>query len=130
MTCFGSAIAATIRLKIRYLPMKRFFARAYPAIAAVMQVRIIAITAMNTVLTIQRMAAGTVGPVTDPNWNSGALRLEKSTWKFRIVNSLGHHCGLGELMAAGGFSAPVMIQYSGKMKRNARMIRTTTEKIL
>ena len=33
-------------------------------------------------------------------------------------------------MAAGGFSAPVIIQYSGKMKRNARMIRTTTEKIL
>ena len=28
MTCFGSAMAATMRLKIRYLPMKRFFARA------------------------------------------------------------------------------------------------------
>ena len=30
--------------------------------AAVMQVRIMDMTAMNTVFTIQRMAAGTVGP--------------------------------------------------------------------
>ena len=65
---------------------------------------------MKTVLISQRMAPGTVGPVTEPNWNRGALRLEKRTWKLRSVNSFGHHWGTGELMAEGGLSAPVMIQ--------------------
>ena len=85
---------------------------------------------MKIVLIIQRIAAGTVGPVSDPIWNSGALRLEKSTWKLRIVNSCGTHCGIAELIAFGVFSAPVRIQYSGKRNRIARMIRTTTEKTL
>ena len=75
-----------------------------------MQVRIMATTAMNTVLIIQRIAAGPVGPMMEPNWNSGALRFENSTWKLRSVNSLGHHSGFAELIAAGVYSAPVMIQ--------------------
>ena len=77
---------------------------------AVRQVSSMAITAMNTVLTSQRMAPGMVGPVREPIWNSGALRLEKSTWKFRRVSSLGHQSGVGEPMAWGVFRAPVTTQ--------------------
>ena len=62
ITCLGSAIAQTIRVKSIARPRKRFLASAYPAMADVIQVRIIAITAINTVLTSQRIAAGTTGP--------------------------------------------------------------------
>ena len=107
--------------------MNRFLARAYPAIAAVAQVMIMAMTAMNTVLIIQRTAAGTVTPIFPTR---GAVRRENSSWMFRMVKTLGHHWGVGELMAAGGLNMPVMIQYRGKMNRNARMISITKEKIL
>ena len=62
MTCFGSAIAQTISVKMSVRPTKRFFASAYPASAEVTQVRSIAATAIHTVLSIQRIAPGTVGP--------------------------------------------------------------------
>ena len=88
-----------------------------------------AMTAINTVLISQRIAAGTVGPARLPIWKSGALRLENSTWKFRSVNSCGNHSGVLALMAAGVLTAPVIIQYSGKRKRRARIISTTTLKI-
>ena len=62
ITCFGSAMAQTIRVKRSVLPLKRFFARAYPAMDAVTQVRTIADKDMNTVLKSQRTAPGTFGP--------------------------------------------------------------------
>ena len=62
MTCFGSAIAQTMSVNINVRPTKRFFASAYPASAEVTQVSSIAATAIHTVLSIQRIAPGTVGP--------------------------------------------------------------------
>ena len=62
ITCFGRAIAHTISENRIVRPINLFFASAYPAIAAVKQVRSIATTAMNTVFKSQRIAAGTSGP--------------------------------------------------------------------
>ena len=62
ITCFGSAMAHTIKVNTTERPMKRFFASAYPAIAAVKQVRNMDTTAINTVFISQRTAAGTTGP--------------------------------------------------------------------
>ena len=88
ITCFGNAIAHTIKVKSNLPPTNRFFASAYPAMDAVIQVRIIDITAMNTVLIIHRIAAGTLGPTNVSfksllpvnrllkgilNWNRGAF---------------------------------------------------------
>ena len=77
-------MAATIRLKRNARPMNRFFARAYPAMAAVMQVRIMAMIAMNTVLISQRRAPGTRRAISP---NSGAVRRENSSVMFRMVHS-------------------------------------------
>ena len=63
ITCLGRAMAQTMRENSSARPGNRFLARAYPAMEAVMQVRIIAITAMNTVFKSHRMAAGAVGPM-------------------------------------------------------------------
>ena len=60
---------------------------------AVMQVRSMATTAMNTVLMSQRMAAGTVGPTREPMVNSGAERLVNSLAKLLVTHSLGHQTG-------------------------------------
>ena len=88
ITCFGNAIAHTINVKSNCRPTNLFFASAYPAMDAVIQVRIMDMIAMNTVLISQRIAAGTVGPVSVSfksllpvirllngilNWNSGAV---------------------------------------------------------
>ena len=97
--------------------------------AAVKHVRTMATTAIKTVFTSQRMAAGTVGPTIEPIWNRGALRLENSTWKLRSVSSVGHQAGVAELICAGVFKAPVMIQYSGKINRMASKISTTRLKM-
>jgi hypothetical protein len=57
----------------------------------------------------------------------GALRLEKSSRKFRRVHSAGHHWGEVELMAAWVLKQPVRIQYRGKANRTASMISTIRE---
>ena len=62
MTCFGSAIAQTMSVKMSLRPTKRFLASAYPASAEVAQVRSMAATAIHTVLNIQRIAPGAVDP--------------------------------------------------------------------
>ena len=52
-----------------------------------------AATDINTVLTSQRMAAGTVGPTSAPISNSGALRLVNSFSKLLVTHSDGHQTG-------------------------------------
>ena len=76
MTCFGSAIAQMMSVKMSLRPTKRFFASAYPASAEVAQVRSIAATAIHTVLSIQRIAPGTVGPAE----NTIGLPSEEKYW--------------------------------------------------
>ena len=58
-----------------------------------MQVSSMAATDINTVLTSQRMAAGTVGPTSAPISNSGALRLVNSFSKLLVTHSDGHQTG-------------------------------------
>ena len=63
--------------------------------AAVMQVRIMAMTDMNTVLMSHRKAAGAVGPSMPKMENRGAVRLVKRLLKLLTTQSVGHHTGLG-----------------------------------
>ena len=84
-----------------------------------------AATAMNTVFTIQRMAAGTSGPAVittglpvpdrpelKGRWisQSGALCLEKSFWKLARVHWVGHQTGVTEFTSFAVLKAPVTIQ--------------------
>ena len=62
MTCLGRAMAQTKRLKITPRPQKRFLAKTYPAREAVIQVRSMATTEMNTLLNSQRRAMGNFMP--------------------------------------------------------------------
>ena len=62
--------------------------------AAVMQVRSMAATAMNTVFTSQRMAPGTVGPTRAPISNRGAERRSNSLAKLSMVHWDGSHAGV------------------------------------
>ena len=77
-------MAHTIRVNTTERPIKRFFASAYPAIAAVKQVRSMDTTAMKIVFRSQRIAAGTTGPAKDlpvkgiPISHNGAVCLLKS----------------------------------------------------
>ena len=118
-------MAHTISVKIRFLPTKRFFAREYPARAEVRQVSSMAATAIQTVLTIQRIAAGTVAPEiatigfpsSDQYWlkgilisNNGALSLLISFAQLSIVHSYGHQTGVVEFTSFTVLNAPVMIQ--------------------
>ena len=102
---------------------------------------------MNTVFTSQRMAAGTVGPrmvilfmvKTRPNSlirqppkdssNRGAERLLIRFSKLVITHSVGNQTGSVAMMAFLVLNAPVMIQYRGKVNRNARTRMTTKEKM-
>ena len=86
-------MAQTMRENRIPRPTNRFFARAYPAMAAVRQVISMAITDMNTVLMSQRKAAGAVGPSREPIWYRGALRLVKRFWKLLLTHSVGHQTG-------------------------------------
>ena len=101
-------------------------------------------TAIQTVFTIQRMAAGTSGPaeattaspLSEKYWlkgtlicHSGAFSLLNNVWKFLKVHSPGHQVGVVELISLAVLKAPVTIQYKGKVKSTARritMIRTAT----
>ena len=61
--------------------------------AAVRQVRTIAMTAMNTELISHRNAAGATGPSRPKKENSGAVRFLKRFWKLVATHSVGHQTG-------------------------------------
>ena len=124
ITCLGRAMAQTMREKRSARPGNRFFARAYPAMEAVMQVRTMAITAINTVLRSHRMAAGNWGPESimvvlsgvnialkgTASSHRGAVRRANSRAKLSRVKTVGNHTGVTELYSLAILKAPVTIQ--------------------
>jgi|GEM_PF-4842758 len=137
ITCLGNAIAQTISVNNNIRPLNLFLASAYPAIAAVIQVKIIAITAINTVFISHLAAAGSSGPASNvmdspfaslmkgtPISNIGATCLLKSFLKLSNTISLGISSGIGELIDFAVLNAPVKIQYNGNVKSIASMTST------
>ena len=95
-----------------------------------MQVISMELTDITTVLTIQRMAAGTWGPAIEYpkalKSNKGAVRLLIRFRKLSSTNADGHQeIGSVCMISFLALKAPVIIQYSGKVKRIARMTITT-----
>ena len=100
------------------------------------------VTAMKTVFTSQRIAAGTVGPAmtylakekrypkrftAQPPMvisNRGAERLLIRFSKFVCTNSLGHQTGVVARISCFVLNAPVRIQYRGNRNRTAMRIMT------
>ncbi len=125
ITCLGRAIAHTISVNSTVRPLNRFLASAYPAIADVIQVSTIAITAINTVFTSQRIEAGTTGPAEKmigfpsaenllpkgtASSHKGALWRLNSLLKLSITHSFGNQSGVVALIDAAVLNAPVTIQ--------------------
>ena len=99
--------------------------------AAVRQVRSMEATAITTVFSSQRMAAGMVGPailnLPMVSSNRGTLRLFISLAKLSPTHSLGHHTGVVLRISLFVLNAPVMIQYRGNANRMAKMTTTAKE---
>ena len=95
---------------------------------AVMQVRSMAETAMTTVFSSQRKAAGALGPSMPKISKRGAVRLLNSFSKLVSTHSLGTQAmSLVLLMSTPFLNAPVTIQYRGNRKARARRMRMIQE---